>query len=80
MKFEIITTSLILLCLTYSTVSANLTLTTEETVNTSMTGSATSDVISYEHNFPKENFTIIVLPDTQHYSEKYPQIFLIAVF
>jgi hypothetical protein len=29
----------------------------------------------YTYNFSYENFTIILLPDTQHYPENYPQIF-----
>jgi hypothetical protein len=75
MKKEIILTSLILLSLTYTAVSANLAVGAEESVSSLMTGGANSNVFFYTNNFPNENFTIIVLPDTQHYAEKYPQIF-----
>jgi hypothetical protein len=75
MKGDIISILVILLCLTCAGVSLNLTLRAEESVSSLMMGGANSEVFFYGNNFPKENFTIVVLPDTQHYSEKHPQIF-----
>jgi hypothetical protein len=75
MKNEIIFIVLILLFLIYVVFSVNLTVRAEESVDSLITRGADSYIFSYGNNFPRENFTIIVLPDTQHYSEKYPQIF-----
>ena len=75
MKHVIVSISYILLCLTCVAVSPDPTLNAEESVNSSMMVGSNSEVFFYENNFSKENFTIIVLPDTQHYSEKHPQIF-----
>ncbi len=75
MKDESVSILLILLCLTCAAFSTNLALRAEESISSLMTGAANSEVFYYGNNFPKENFTVIVLPDTQHYSEKHPQIF-----
>jgi hypothetical protein len=50
-------------------------MTSRESTNSIITEEADSGVLFYVYNFSRENFTIIALPDTQHYSENYPQIF-----
>ena len=74
-KFKVISrTALILFLLELATIASNLTIRADETIPTMVSGNSW-DVFYRAENLSNENFTIVVLPDTQYYSERYPWIF-----
>lgn len=75
MKFKVIVLAMVIVLLNSATIGTNLTLRVDETISSTMFGKNSRDLFYSAENLPNENFTIIVLPDTQYYSEKYPWIF-----
>lgn len=76
MKFKVIARMLlILILLDLAIIVSNLTVRADETVSPAMLGGNSRDAFYSAENLSNENFTIVVLPDTQRYSGKYPWIF-----